>query len=67
MSQHPLIDSLVSGKLNEAMTEMADIIDEVPSEEIALPISADSSQLAAINAAAADKSFVLHGPPGTGK
>lgn len=31
------------------------------------PVSADSSQLAAIYAAASGKSFVLHGPPGTGK
>ena len=67
MSQHPLIDSLVSGKLSEEMIEEADIVDELPSEEVALPISADSSQLAAINEAASGKSFVLHGPPGTGK
>ena len=67
MSEHPLIDSLVSGKLNENMTEEADTVEELPSEDIALPISADSSQLAAINEAASGKSFVLHGPPGTGK
>lgn len=67
MSEHPLIDSLVSGKLNENMTEEADTVEELPSEDIALHISADSSQLAAINEAASDKSFVLHGPPGTGK
>ena len=67
MSQHPLIDSLVSGKLNENMTEEADTVEELPAEDIALPISADSSQLAAINEAASGKSFVLHGPPGTGK
>ncbi|NUQ01843.1 MAG: DUF4011 domain-containing protein, partial [Armatimonadetes bacterium] len=30
-------------------------------------LSADSSQLAAVYAAAAGRSFVLHGPPGTGK
>ncbi|MBO5717427.1 MAG: DUF4011 domain-containing protein [Alistipes sp.] len=67
MSQHPLIDSLVSGKLSEDMVEEADIVVEMPSEDVALPISADSSQLAAINEAASGKSFVLHGPPGTGK
>ena len=64
MSEHPLIDSLVSGKLNENMTEEADTVEELPSEDIALPISADSSQLAAINEAASGKSYVLHGPPG---
>lgn len=31
------------------------------------PVSADSSQLTAVYAAAAGRSFVLHGPPGTGK
>lgn len=31
------------------------------------PLEADSSQLAAVCAAAEGKSFVLHGPPGTGK
>ena len=67
MSEHPLIDSLVSGKLNENMTEEADTVEELPSEDIALPISADSSQIAAINETASGKSFVLHGPPGTGK
>ncbi len=32
-----------------------------------LPVSVDESQLRAINMAANDISFVLHGPPGTGK
>lgn len=31
------------------------------------PLAADSSQLAAVHAAGADKTFVLFGPPGTGK
>ena len=35
--------------------------------ELALPIPADSSQLAAAYSAAKGRSFVLHGPPGTGK
>ncbi len=35
--------------------------------DIAAPLSYDSSQLAAIHAAAQGASFVLHGPPGTGK
>lgn len=37
------------------------------SGDIYVPMSADSSQLAAILAAAEGKSFVLIGPPGTGK
>lgn len=68
MSEHPLIHSLVEGKLHEEI-DNDETIDgkEVASDDIALPISADSSQLAAIYEAASGKSFVLHGPPGTGK
>ena len=36
-------------------------------EQIFAPLSADSSQLAAVLAAAKGKNFVLFGPPGTGK
>jgi len=40
---------------------------EHPARETICPLSADSSQLAAVFAAANGKSFVLEGPPGTGK
>lgn len=36
-------------------------------DELALPVSADGAQLQAITAAAEGYSFVLEGPPGTGK
>ncbi|WP_136524125.1 DUF3320 domain-containing protein [Geomonas ferrireducens] len=36
-------------------------------QETFCPLSSDSSQLAAVHASAVGKSFVLHGPPGTGK
>ncbi|MBR3970870.1 MAG: DUF4011 domain-containing protein [Ruminococcus sp.] len=39
----------------------------VPPTELAVPLSADSSQLAAVYAANEEKSFILYGPPGTGK
>ncbi len=41
--------------------------DTYPSKDIFCPLDADSSQLAAVMAAAEKKSFVLQGPPGTGK
>lgn len=45
-----------------------DRLDETHSpEETFCPLSSDSSQLAVVHASAAGKSFVLHGPPGTGK
>ncbi len=40
---------------------------EYPPHETFCPISADSSQLAAVCASGEGRSFVLHGPPGTGK
>ena len=40
---------------------------EVNGDEAYLPITADASQLRAINMAAGGVSYVLHGPPGTGK
>lgn len=46
----------------------ADRLDQTHSpSETFCPVLADSSQLAAVYAAAEGKSFVLHGPPGTGK
>lgn len=39
----------------------------IPASQICAPLSSDSSQLAAVVAAARGKSFVLVGPPGTGK
>lgn len=39
----------------------------VREEELALPVPADGAQLRAVSAAAAGYSFVLEGPPGTGK
>jgi len=41
--------------------------DDYSPEETYCPLSADSSQLAAVYAASEGKTFVLHGPPGTGK
>lgn len=45
----------------------ADLDDRFPPREIFCPRSADSSQLAAVLAAAAGHDFILEGPPGTGK
>ncbi len=45
----------------------ADLDERFPPSEVYCPRSADSSQLAAVMAAAAGHDFVLEGPPGTGK
>lgn len=65
-----IVKSLVSGKLEWEPEDFITAIDfdkKYHPSEIALPISADSTQLEAIFAATQDNSFILHGPPGTGK
>ncbi len=47
--------------------ELERLDDEHPPSETFCPMSADSSQLAAVFAAANGRNFVLEGPPGTGK
>ena len=69
--ENKLVSSLINGKLEwdvqEDMTDAA-VLDKLLSPaDIALPINADSSQLEAIYEAVNNKSFILHGPPGTGK
>lgn len=61
------------GQENAALEKSGDIIDvdelddEVGTQELFLPLPADSSQVAAVVASAKGRDFVLDGPPGTGK
>lgn len=65
------VASLISGNLTWTPKDL----DKDPQEldftlmpsEMAIPMSTDSSQLSAIYQASNGQSFVLHGPPGTGK
>ncbi|WP_337102708.1 DUF3320 domain-containing protein [Paenibacillus sp. YIM B09110] len=69
LTANPIVASLMEGKLRwQQPSDLEDgsLDDEHPSK-LFVPISADSSQLAAISAAMSGQSFVLHGPPGTGK
>lgn len=61
--KNKIVKSLVEG----ALTFDAKIPDSVDEDDVFLPMPADGSQLHAIKMAANDVSFVLHGPPGTGK
>ena len=67
--QNKTVASLVSGKLEWSVTPEAPLaLDEAFSpQSLALPIATDSSQLEAVISSGEGKSFVLHGPPGTGK
>ena len=69
--QNKIVSSLINGKIEwEAATEEIDATymdKQLSPADIVLPIIADSSQLEAIYEAVHDKTFILHGPPGTGK
>ncbi len=72
LRQNKVVSSLLSGRLTWQDTEgflpPEELDERVSPVDLAAPLSADSSQLSAIHAAGlANKSFVLHGPPGTGK
>lgn len=64
-----MVRSLVEGKLvfSNQDTEITQDIDEIQAKELIIPIPTDVSQTEAILAAQRGESFVLHGPPGTGK
>lgn len=66
LQRNDIVRSLMEGKLAWEAEPM-EIGDKVDEGDVFLPLSADGSQLFAIKAASEGKSFVLHGPPGTGK
>ena len=63
LQRNNIVRSLIKGAVDWDCT----IPERVDEDEAYLPITADASQLRAINMAANGVSFVLHGPPGTGK
>ena len=70
--QSKIVASLMSGVVDEEVNrelggEEENLDEKFAAGDIELPISADSSQLEAIEAALSGRSFILHGPPGTGK
>ena len=66
LARSKVVRSLMEGRLTWQAEDMS-VDGQVPEDEVLLPIPADASQLFAIESAAEGKSFVLHGPPGTGK
>ena len=66
IAQNKIVKSLINGQLEWDYEDISET-GKVPEEDVFLPIVADSSQLAAIKRAGDGASFVLHGPPGTGK
>ena len=66
IAKNKIVKSLINGGLEWEYEDMT-ATGKVPEEDVFLPIVADASQLAAIKRAGEGASFVLHGPPGTGK
>lgn len=69
LTTHPLV-AYLTDPMNHAVPDNDISIkhtDDITPDEIFCPMSYDSSQLAAVCAAGQSCSFVLHGPPGTGK
>lgn len=71
LAKNKVVASLISGKTEWAGDDLyispLDLDAKIKPSDLAVPLSADSSQLAAVYAATQGKSFVLHGPPGSGK
>ena len=68
LSYNSLVAHLIETPLEEYADPVAEVAD-VDLDELgtALPVSADSSQLTAVAEAVGGRTFVLEGPPGTGK
>lgn len=66
LEKNKVVKSLVEQKLAWDAEPM-EIGESVDVGDVLLPLSADASQAFAIKEAARGNSFVLHGPPGTGK
>ncbi|WP_038911224.1 DUF3320 domain-containing protein [Dickeya dadantii] len=74
LMESPLVKYLIErGQENATLQKSGEIIDvdklddEIGTQELFLPLPADSSQVAAVVASAKGRDFVLDGPPGTGK
>ncbi len=71
LNRHPLIHHLMmgGGLFDDGIETFpaAEVGRHLNLQELYCPLSADSSQLAAVLYSQLGKSFVLHGPPGTGK
>lgn len=67
LQRSPIVRSLCENRLRVEVDPQAFALPPDAESRVALPIPADASQLRAVWAAHSDASFVLHGPPGTGK
>ena len=68
MREAPIVDALVENEIIPLKEEQSINLDEaIKPSDMCAPLPFDSSQLSAIVASTRGQSFILHGPPGTGK
>ena len=71
LEKHPIIASLIENRDKQDVTEDvvdARTIDKTNSPmDFSIPLDVDSSQMEAIVESGRGRTFILHGPPGTGK
>lgn len=68
VEQQPLLKALIKNRYDfEDSEDSVDAGELEATTDLMMPIDYDSSQLEAVAASGKGKSFVLHGPPGTGK
>ncbi len=61
------VSALLTGRAEKQETPAAQEEDAALPEDVLLPLPSDSSQFSAVSLSGTGASFVLHGPPGTGK
>ncbi len=64
LKENPVVEAMVSGGIYHADPELEADADPYG---LCLTVPADSSQIKAVRAASEGKTFIMHGPPGTGK
>lgn len=70
LASNKVVKSLMDGRISwevEDVLKDVDLDDAYKPSDLALPVDVDSSQLSAVCLADKGQSFILHGPPGTGK
>ncbi len=67
LSDNKIVQSLIDGKLSYESAPLSFEDYEPDGEKLLLPMAVDGSQMFAVEESAKGKSFILHGPPGTGK
>ena len=67
LSKNALVKALLNNRMERADYPAPAEEDDGDPEETLLPLPSDSSQYSAVSLSGVGASFVLHGPPGTGK